>query len=312
MSKRHSAKGRRASRREPRPSPTNGHSAQNPSKRQASESSGDRTTAPLPSIGRLSLSEIVGDTSVVEFTEARPLLSLLCQMTLLSVVTAGAGTLTAKFVPDASPSGIGNGVYVFGVVLLLIVEAAYQWLLRAAILPIEHGAVIISEQRFPSHSPSNLRSALETARDTNEARLNRVLEPLRGTVLVALALSLYFIVQGIGNAPTPPAWLETLSKDWAMTLLFAFAGLLWQLKNPDNIGKLLEHLKIQSRFSAFGERFWVLALVVPSIGSMAVISGFFFPWGIATLVPLVVFIWAFVRFRSSRRLCDVIDKQERT
>ena len=277
-------------------------SVQNSHQDQSSDSSSARTTAPFPSKGKLSLSSIVGDLGVLEFIEARPLLAMFCQMTLLSVVTAGAGALIAKFVPDASPGGIGNGMYVAGVVLLLIVETAYQWLLRAAVLPIESGAMMIGMQRFPSHSPNEFRSALENVRDTNEARLNRILEPLRGVGLVALALSIYFIAQGIGTAPNPPTWLGTLSDDWVMTTMFAFAGLLWQMKNPDNIGKLLLHLKIQSSFASFGERFWVLALVILSIGSMFVISLFFFPWGLASLVPLAVLVWSFVKFRLKRRL----------
>ena len=155
--------------------------------------------------------------------------------------------------------------------LLLLIETSYQWLLRSAVLSIEKGALKIAAERFPWIPGSVRRSLLEKDRDVNEARLKRLFEPLQRVVLIAVGLSILFVAQQSGDGPSP-GWSRVLSTDWAMTLMFAFAGLLWQLKNTDNIGKLLEHLRIERYFTSFGERFWIVGLVCPTIGSMVVIS----------------------------------------
>ena len=181
----------------------------------------------------------------LDYVEAHPLQSLLCQIALLSVIAASAGTLIGHFVPYAVDSGVGKGIYVAGVVVILFFETVYQWLLRAATLPIEEGAVSLLTVRSPSTPSDKLRSALGSVREANEARLARLFEPLLRVGLIALALSVHFVAQTYGKLSQPPVWAETLTQDWAMTLMFGVAGLLWQLKNPDNIGKLLLHLKLQ-------------------------------------------------------------------
>ena len=66
--------------------------------------------------------------------------------------------------------------------------------------------------------------------------------------LIAAALSMLFVGQRTKDGFLLDAG-EVLSSDLAMTVMFAVAGLLWQLKNPDNIGKLLEHLKLEDRLT---------------------------------------------------------------
>ena len=257
---------------------------------------------PKISIDSLTVSEIVGQPSVFEYFETHPLQSLFCQVTLLSVATAGTGTLISKFVPYHSSSGVGHGIYVVGVLALLVIETSYQWLLRSAVLSIEKGAMKIGAERFPRLSDDDLRSVLEKGRDDNEARLKRLFEPIQRVGLIAVGLSILFVGQRAKDGFLLDLE-EVLSRDWAMTVMFAFAGLFWQLKNPDNIGKLLEHLKLQRRFTSFGERFWVVGLVCPTVGSMAVISWAFWPWGLGSFVPLFLALYFVVRYlerRSSR------------
>ena len=236
------------------------------------------------------------------FFETNGLQALLCQVALLSVVTAGAGTLISKFVPDPSESGVGHGVYVGGVLLLLLIETAYQWLLRSAVLSIEKGALILGRERFPHISDYELRSVLQKNREDRETKLKRLFEPIQRVGLIAVGLSILFVAQRTGGE-TPPTWVEVLSKDWAMTLMFGLAGFLWQLKNPDNIGKLLEHLKIQRHVTFFGERFWVVGLVCPTLGSMFVICWWFWPWGVVSIAPLIMafcFVGRYLERQSSQ------------
>ena len=251
------------------------------------------------SLDRFTVSEIVGQPSLFGYFEAHPLQALLTQIALLSVVAAGAGTLISKLVPDSSASGIGHGVYVAGVVLLLLIETSYQWLLRSAVLTIEKGALKIAAERF-SHIPESVRSSLlEKDRDVNEVRLKRLFEPLQRVVLIAVALSILFVAQRSGEGSSPE-WVWVLSTDWAMTLMFAYAGLLWQLKNPDNVGKLLEHLRIECYFTSFGERFWIVGLVCPTMGSMVVISWAFWPWGTVSIIPLLVALYFVARYSEQQ------------
>ena len=294
MSKKKSRKGRASSAARPRRSRGSSVAAR------GTDSRGPNSAK--IAIDRLTVSEIVGHSLLLEYFETHPLQSLLCQIALLSVVTAGAGTLISKFVPDPSSSGVGHGVYVAGVALLLLIETSYQWLLRSAVLSIEKGAMKLGVERFPHLTEDALRSVLEKSRDDNEARLKRLFEPLQRVGLIAVGLSILFVAQRTGDS-SPLDWAEFLSRDWAVTLMFALAGLFWQLKNPDNIGKLLEHLKLQRRFTSFGERFWVIGLVSPTIVSMTVICWSFWPWGLGSLVPLLLALYFVARYlerRSSR------------
>ena len=249
----------------------------------------------------VTVSEIIGQPSLLDDFESRPLQSLLCQIALLSMATAGAGALIAKFVPDPSSSGVRHGIYVGGVVALLVIEASYQWLLRSAVLSIETGALKLGRIRFPHVPEEDLRTVLVKGRADNEAKLKRLFEPIQRVGLVAAALSMLFVGQRTNDGFLLDVG-EVLSLDWAMTVMFAVAGLLWQLKNPDNIGKLLEHLKLEDRLTSFGERFWVVGLVLPTLGSMSVIAWRFWPWGLASFVPLILavyFVVTYVKLRSS-------------
>ena len=250
----------------------------------------------------VTVSEIIGRPPMFEYFESHPLQSLLCQIALLSVATAGAGTLISKFVPDPFVNGVGHGIYVAGVLALLVIEASYQWLLRSAVLSIEKGAVKLGRVRLPHVPEEDLRTVLVKGRDENEAKLKRLFEPIQRVGLVAAALSMLFVGQRAKDGFLLDVG-EVLSLDWAMTVMFAVAGLLWQLKNPDNIGKLLEHFKLEARFTSFGERFWVVGLVLPTLGSMSVIAWVFWPWGLASFVPLFLalyFVVTYLKRRASR------------
>ena len=250
----------------------------------------------------VTVSEIIGQPPMFDYFETHSLQSLLCQIALLSVAAAGAGTLIAKFVPDPSSNGVGHGIYVAGVLALLVIEASYQWLLRSAVLSIERGALKLGRIRLPHVPEEDLRTVLVKGRADNEAKLKRLFEPIQRVGLVAAALSILFLSQRTKDGFLLDAG-EVLSSDWAMTVMFAIAGLLWQLKNPDNIGKLLEHLKLEDRLTSFGERFWVVGLVLPTLGSMSVIAWSFWPWGLASFVPLVLavyFVVTYLKRRSSR------------
>ena len=232
---------------------------------------------------KLTVSGILAQPKLLDFFEGHQLVALLFQIVFLSVVIAGLGTLIVQFIPDLSPSGATNGIYVAGVVFLLLIETVHQWLLRSATLPMESGLQSLAGTRFPTTDPREFRSYLDRTRDSNEARLGRLFEPFQRVGLVAGGLAIHFLAQKAGGDSSPPSWAEVLSRDWVMTLLFGFGGFLWQLKNPDNIWKLLVGLRIQRHVMAFGEYFWVIALVVSTLGSLVALSWFLFPWGLIIL-----------------------------
>ena len=254
------------------------------------------------SVDSVTVSEIIGQPPLFEYFESYPFQSLLCQIALLSITTAGAGTLISKLVPDPSSNAVGHGIYVAGVLLLLVIETSYQWLLRSAVLPFEKGAVKLGKVRLPNISEEDLRTVLEKSRNSNEEKLKRLFEPIQRVALIAAALSLLFVGQQAKDGLLLNMG-EFLSQDWTMTVMFGLAGFLWQLKNPDNIGKLLEHFKLEGRLTSFGERFWVVGLVLPTLGSMSVIAWSFWPWGLVSFVPLVLafyFVVTYLKRRSYR------------
>ena len=265
-----------------------------------SAQSGARGDTGVSSWRQIAVSRILGNPLLVEYVQAHPLQSLLCQMGLFSVVAAAAGALIARYVPQVSDGDVGKGIYVAGVVGILMVETIYQWLVRAATLPVEEGAVTLMGRLDPSISGRRFRAALEQVRDKNEPRLARLFEPLLRVGLVALALSVHFVAQTSGKLPSPPLWAEILSQDWAMTVMFGLAGLLWQLKNPDNIGKLLVGFGIQKHIAAFGDYFWPAIVVGTSVGSIVVLYLFFPLWGWIGTLPLIFMLWFFIRFLSRR------------
>ena len=246
------------------------------------------------------MSRILGNPVLVEYMQAHPLQSLLCQVGLLSVVAAAAGVLIARYVPRVSDGDVGMGIYVAGVVGILIVETVYQWLVRAVTLPVEEGAVTLMGRIDPSKSERRFRATLEQARDRNESRLARLFEPLLRVGLVALALSVHFVAQSSGKLSSPPLWAEILSQDWAMTVMFGLAGLLWQLKNPDNIGKFLVGFGIQKHVAVFGDYLGPVVVVGTIVGGIMVLSLFFPLWGWIGALPLVFMLMFFLRFRSRR------------
>ena len=260
---------------------------QEPSARRSSDNQTQRDPAPPLSATRLTVSGILAQPKLLDFFEAHQLLALLFQIVFLSVVIAGLGTLIVQFIPDLSTSGASNGIYVAGVVFLLFIETIHQWLLRSATLPMESGLEALVGNRIPAADAGRFRSYLDSMRDSNEARLGRLFEPFQRVGLVAGGLAVHFLAQKAGSDSSPPFWAEVLSKDWVMTLLFGFGGFLWQLKNPDNIWKLLVGMRIQKYVLAFGEYFWVIALVVSTLGSLVALSWFYFPGGLIILVIIL-------------------------
>ena len=224
---------------------------------------------------------------MVRQVQEHPLRVLICQMGLFSIVTGAAGAVVALFIPEAAVNNASNGVYVSGLVLILLIETLYQWMLRAGSLVGEQGVVAIAESNYPDVPLDELQEYLRTHRDGFEARLRRLFEPVEKVALIALALLAHLIAQESSDV----AWARELSADWAVALLLAFAGLLWQLKNPDNISKLTTELKLERFLSIFGDRFYVFALPAVTVGSIAVLGIVFFPWGLISVAPLGAAFW---------------------
>ena len=179
-------------------------------------------------------SEVIRNSGLVAEVNEHPLRVLVCQMALFSMVTAAAGTLIAMFLPEAAVNNASNGVYVLGLVLILVIETVYQWVLRACTLAGERGVVAIAEGNYPNLPMDHLREYLRNHRDGFESRMRRLFEPVEKVALISLALLVHLIAQD-----SPDVLLTRVSsEDWAITLLLGVAGLFWQLRNTDNISKL--------------------------------------------------------------------------
>ena len=216
-----------------------------------------------------------------------PLRVFVCQLGLFSMVTAAAGTLIATFLPEAAVNNASNGVYVLGLVLILFIETVYQWVLRAGTHAGERGVVAIAEGNYPETQMDHLREYLRNHRDGLESRMRRLFEPVEKVALISLALLVHLIAQESPDVPLT----RISSEDWAITLLLGVAGLLWQLKNTDNINKLSAELRLESALAWLGEKFFLFGLPSVILGSIGVLGFAFFPWGFSSAFPLSVAFW---------------------
>ena len=255
--------------------------------RSGQPSAGNASPGAPPGLNSLTISEIVRQAGMVREVAEHPLRALIFQMGLFSIVTGAVGTLVALFIPEASVNNASNGVYVSGLVLILLIETLYQWMLRAGALVGEQGVVGIAESNYPHVPLDELREYLRTHRDGFEARLRRLFEPIEKVLLIALALLVHLMAQESADI----SWARELSTDWVITLLLAFAGLLWQLKNPDNIAKLSTELRLERLLSGFGNWFYVVVLTAMTLGSIILLGVVFFPWGFISAAPLGVAFW---------------------
>ena len=241
-----------------------------------------------PSAGsRLSISGTFRQSELVREARDHPVRVLFCQMGLFSMMTGAFGTVVALFVPEASVNNASNSVYVFGLVLILLIETVYQWMLRAGTLTGERGVIAIAEGNYPDVPVPALREYLSKTRESFEARLRRLFEPVEKVFLLSVALLIHLLAQESSGLP----WARELSEGWVITLMLAFAGLLWQLKNPDNIAKLSSELRLERFLAGFGDRLFVFALPAMTIASIFVLGVAFFPWGFVSAAPLILAFW---------------------
>ena len=137
---------------------------------------------------KLNMPGIFGETAWVKTAAQHPKTTVLWQILTLSIATAAAGTLIAKRIPEAVVNNAGNGVYIAGLVVILTIEAMYQWLLRTATLATEEGVTAYASRDRPDIATEDMQRALEQNRDTNETTLKRSLEPIERVSLLAIGL----------------------------------------------------------------------------------------------------------------------------
>ena len=239
---------------------------------------------------RFTVPQIIGRPALLDDVREHPLRTALSQLVMMAIITAAVGTLVGKFVPDALLNNVSNGIYLAGLVTILLVETVWQWLIRAASLTAEEGIGIYARTRRWRISEEQVREFLESKRADIEAGLKRSFEPVERVGLILVAILVHLIAQkSVGVSPVPP-WANTLSQDWTITLLLAFAGLLWQLKNPSNIDRLSAGLNLEKFLMKFGGIFWTILLVILVFGSMGVLSFLFFPWGLTSILLLVLLL----------------------
>ena len=232
-------------------------------------------------------SEIIRHEGLISEVNEHPLRVLLCQMSLFSLITAAAGTLIAVFLPEASVNNASNGVYVLGLVGILFIETIYQWMLRAGTLAGERGVIAIAEGNYPDVPLDGLREYLRNDRNGFESRLRRLFEPVEKVGLLTLALLVHLFAQESSDF----ALARVASEQWAMTLFLAFAGLLWQLRNTDNITRLSAEMRVEGPLAKLGERFYVFGLPVMTVASILVLGFAFWPWGFTSVAPLGLAFW---------------------
>ncbi len=145
----------------------------------------------------------------------------------------------------------------------------------------------IAESHYPEVPLHELREYLRNHRDGFESRLRRLFEPAERVGLLSLALVAHLIAQESSDV----SWARTASQDWAITLLLGFAGLLWQLRNTDNISKLTTELRLESFLTKCGEMVYLLALPIVTVGSIIVLGVVYFPWGLSGVLPLGAAFW---------------------
>ena len=237
---------------------------------------------------KLSLSAIFSQTSLVKTASRNPKTILIFQILVLTITTASIGTLIAKLVPEAAINDASNGVYIAGLVFILLLETIYQWGLRAATLATEEGITAYVQVESPDTDAGGLRSELEKQRVTNEERLKRTLEPVERVTLLAIAILTHLIALESASGDETPAWAITLAKDWAMTLLLGAAGLLWQLKNQGHISTLTNGTWIERALRFSGNKLLIFIIPVEAIVSVVILTVAYYPWGTLSALPLLL------------------------
>ena len=237
---------------------------------------------------KLNMPGIFGETVWVNLAAEHPKITVLWQMLVLSIATAAAGTLIAKLIPEGAGNNAGNGIYVAGLVLILAIETIYQWLLRTATLATEEGVTAYAARDRSDIATEDMRRVLEQKRDTNETTLRRSLEPIERVSLLAIGLVVHLIAQRVGSENTAPDWAEMVNKDWAITLMLGFAGLLWQLKNQTHIGKLTKGERAEKILRVLGNNLLIATFTALPVISAGTLSILYFPWGVISIFLLAL------------------------
>lgn len=241
---------------------------------------------------RLSITHLLGETSIIDEVSLHPKTMTIFQIALLTIATASVGTLIAILVPDAASNNTSNGIYIAGLVLILLIETIYQWGLRAAMLATEAGISEYLQGQVPKKDVPRLKTYLETHRESNVKRLKLTLEPLERVTLLAIGIMTHLIVLESTREGETPTWATTLANDWAITVLVGSAGLLWQMKNQEHIATLTSGAWMERALQVVGDKLPAIVIPIQAIFSMAILSFVYFPWGMATILPLFLgFLW---------------------
>ena len=238
------------------------------------------------SLRNLSLTAILSQTKLMKEVSDHPRTMTILQILVLTVTTASVGTLIAKFVPEAAINNASNGVYITGLVIILLIETIYQWGLRAAMLATEEGISAYIQIESPETDVARLTSELERQRESNEEKLKRTLEPVERVSLLAIGIVTHLIAVESSSGEQPPTWATTLADDWAITLLLGLAGLLWQLKNQSHISTLTSGSWVESLLRVVGNRLLIVVIPVEALGSVIILSVAYYPWGTLSVLPL--------------------------
>ena len=86
----------------------------------------------------------------------------------------------------------------------------------------------------------------------------------------------------------PPDWAVMVNKDWAITLMLGFAGLLWQLKNQTHIAKLTKGKRTEEVLRLLGNNLLMVTFTVMPVVSAGILSILYFPWGMISIFLLAL------------------------
>lgn len=244
------------------------------------------------SISTMSIQKIFSQTEFIKDISRKSKSMRIFQILCLTVATASIGALIAKLVPEAAVNNASNGVYIAGLVLILFIETVYQWGIRAAILAFEAGFLVYFQIESPRTNTAEVNSAIKSGRELNEERLKGVLEPVERVGLLAIGIMTHLVASETTNGNQTHAWASTLANDWAITLLLGLAGLLWQLKNQDNISTLTSDTRVERLLGVIGNKLVFIVVLVQVIGSVIILVFAYFPWGLLC-IPLLAagIIW---------------------
>ena len=250
-----------------------------------------------PPIGlRLSLTGMLSQTKIIKEVSLYPKTMAVFQILLLTVATASVGTLIAKLVPDGAINNVSNGIYITGLVVILLIETIYQWGLRAAMLATEEGISAYIQAESPGTSVSALKSELERQRESNEEKLKRTLEPLERVSLLAIGIVTHLMALESTRGDQTSTWAAILANDWAITLFVGLAGLLWQLKNQSHISILTSGTWVERLLRVIGNKVLIVVIPTQALFSVIILSVAYYPWGMLTVLPLLIGLaWYFYR-----------------